>query len=201
MQCCHPDTRTSTVIPNRAALRDLTAAHDAASPKSLHGKRSETQLFNELIRGRRRHERVTFRLILYHTSHRADANKVIGHHLSWNAEKEDQVHKLFGRAESNARGAPPDPQGNTVDEIGPRMRKSNSLACIGRTSSFSFHDSIGKLVEILHVSVVPQQFRYFQDSFRRGALAQFQDDQCGIKNFGEECGHLRIAERLIGLTG
>ena len=51
-------------------------------------------------------------------------------------------------------------------EIGPRMRKSNALASIRRTSSLSFHDCISEFVIVLQVSVVTQQFRYFQNRFR-----------------------------------
>ena len=65
----------------------------------------------------------------------------------------------------------------------------------------SFHDCVGEFVVILDVSVVTKQFRYFQNGFRGRALAQFEDDQFGVKNFREQRGHRRIPERLIGLTG
>ena len=158
---------------------------------SLHQERSGTELFDELLRSCRRHERVLFRFIFHYASHRADTDKVIGHHLFWNAEKEDQMHKLFRRAELNAGLTPPNPQGNTPEEIGPRMRKSNALACIRRTSSLSFHDCISEFVEVLHVSVVTKQFRDFQNRFRCSALTQFEDDQIGIKDFREQGGHWR----------
>ena len=76
------------------------------------------------------------------------------------------MHKLFRQAELNAGLTPPNPQGDTPDEIGPRMRKSNALASIRRTSSLSFHDCISEFVIVLQVSVVTQQFRYFQNRFR-----------------------------------
>ena len=76
------------------------------------------------------------------------------------------MHQLFDQAELNAGLTPPNPQSDTPDEIGPRMRKSNALAGIRRTSSLSLHDCISEFVIVLHVSMVTQQFRYFQNRFR-----------------------------------
>ena len=209
MKCCHPEARTSkpTLLLSRAAetARDLATAGVRSGSEdqsiavarslgalrqpqddtkgeapSLYQERCGTELFDELLRSCRRQKPISFRFILHHASHRADADKISGHHLFWHPEKEDQMDKLFRWSESNASRTPPNPQDDTLDEIGPRMRKSNSLACIRRTSSLSFHDGIGEFVVVLDVSVVTKPFRYFQNCFRRRALAQFEYDQFGI---------------------
>ena len=56
---------------------------------SLYQERTDPELFDQLFRGRHQHKRIPFRFIIYHASDRADADKVIGHHLPRNAEKED----------------------------------------------------------------------------------------------------------------
>ncbi len=111
------------------------------------------------------------------------------------------MHEFLCLAEAHAGRAPPNRQSKPIDEIGPRMRKGDSLSGIGGTSSLAFHDGVGEFIVILHMPVVTKQLRYFDNAFRRRAFAQFEDDQPWIKNFREQSGHARIAERLIGLTG
>jgi hypothetical protein len=118
MHCCHREAREqawSAVIPSRAdgegprncklrALASRTSQLQLRGPSarfaslrmdtkgeaaSLHEERCGPELFNEFLRSRRRNECVSPRLVLHHASHRADADKVLGHHLFWNAEKED----------------------------------------------------------------------------------------------------------------
>src|SRR5205809_4302876 len=99
MHCCYPDAQ-SREGPTMCFF-------------SLHQERSGTELFDELLRSRRRHERVSFYFIFHYASHRADADKVISHHLSWNGEKENQMDELFRQAEPNAGLTPPNPQSDT----------------------------------------------------------------------------------------
>ena len=110
------------------------------------------------------------------------------------------MDQLFRGPESNAGRTAPNPQDNSLDEIGPRVRKCNSLARICRTPSLSFHDCISEFIIVVQVPLVTKQLRNFQNRFRSRALAQFEHDQAGIQNFREQSGHRIIPERLIGLT-
>ena len=111
------------------------------------------------------------------------------------------MHKLLRLAEANAGRTSPDPQDKVVDQIGPGMRKSNGLAGIRRSSSLSFHHCVGKFEVILHMAVVTEQFRYFQDRFCRGPLAHFEHDYFRIKDFGEQRRHLEETAGIDWIDG
>src|SRR5436190_2113305 len=97
-------------------------------------------------------------------------------------------------AESNSCFAPTDTENKLVNKGRSGMRESDTIAGIGGTATFPFHDCIGQAEVIFHLAIIPKELDDFENCFFGGSFPQFERYLARIKYFCKKSGH------WIGLT-